>query len=100
MSNFDKHTLANLEKLCRIRCSPEEEKELLLSMGKILDYMHQLNEIDTSNVPACNYVLQEMAGTELREDEIGDLLSREQFLANAPNQIGGMIRVPPVIKMP
>ena len=33
-----------------------------------------------------------------REDVVGELLNREAFLANAPSHVGGMIRVPPVIK--
>jgi aspartyl-tRNA(Asn)/glutamyl-tRNA(Gln) amidotransferase subunit C len=100
MSNLDKRILGHLEKLCRIRCTPEEEKELLHSLGKILDYIHQLNEIETSHVPACNDLLKNMAGTILREDTVSDLMSREQFLANAPDKIGEMIRVPPVKKIP
>lgn len=100
MSHFDEHTLAGLEKLCRIRCTPQEEKELLLSLGKILDYIHQLDDVDTRSVKACNYVLTEMIGTVWRDDEIGSILPREQFLENAPDQIGGMIRVPPVFKNP
>jgi Asp-tRNA(Asn)/Glu-tRNA(Gln) amidotransferase C subunit len=34
----------------------------------------------------------------VRDDEPKDLLPREQFLSNAPDQVGGMIRVPPVLK--
>ena len=100
MSNFDERALAHLEKLCRIRCTEKEEKELLLSLGKIIDYIRQLDEVDTKEVSACNYVLKEMASAVLRSDSIGETMSREQFLLNAPDQIGGMIRVPPVIKMP
>ena len=98
MTNFDTHSLESLEKLCRIKCTPQEEKEILLSMQSILDYVNQLNEIDTRDTPPCHYVLKEMIHTEWREDVIGDILPREAFLANAPDQTGGMIRVPPVIK--
>jgi aspartyl-tRNA(Asn)/glutamyl-tRNA(Gln) amidotransferase subunit C len=34
----------------------------------------------------------------LREDEVTETLDRETFLANSPAHIGGMIRVPPIIK--
>ncbi|MBI3236171.1 MAG: aspartyl/glutamyl-tRNA amidotransferase subunit C [Chlamydiales bacterium] len=34
----------------------------------------------------------------MRKDEVGTPLSREEFLANAPSHVGGMVRVPPVIK--
>jgi aspartyl-tRNA(Asn)/glutamyl-tRNA(Gln) amidotransferase subunit C len=98
MPHFDQQDLADLENLCRIRCTPEEEKELLVSLGKILDYVHQLNEVDTRHVLACNDVLKEMAGPVMREDEAGELISREEFLSNAPDHIGSMIRVPTILK--
>jgi len=34
----------------------------------------------------------------LREDIPEEPLSRDLFLANAPSQVGGMIKVPPVFK--
>ena len=98
MSKFDAHSLKDLEKLCRIKCTPVEEKELLHSMQQILDYVNQLSEVDTSDTTPCDYVLKEMIHTELRDDIVGDALTRDEFLSNAPDHTGGMIRVPPVIK--
>ena len=72
MPIFDKRALAHLEKLCRIRCTAKEETELLQSLGKILDYIHQLDEVDTKDVLPCNYVLKEMASTALRSDDTGE----------------------------
>lgn|GEM_PF-216499 len=98
MSKFNEKTLENLKKLCRIDCTPEEDKDILHSLGRVLEYVELLKEVDTTGVASCNYVLQSMLKNLMREDEIKDLLPREQFLSNAPDQIGGMIRVPPVIK--
>lgn len=98
MSQFDPHTLDHLKKLCLIDSSPEEAANILESLPRILEYMNQLNEIDTSDVKPCTYVLNSMLKDQMREDEVQDLLPREQFLSNAPDQIGGMIRVPPVLK--
>jgi len=98
MSNFDKQSLENLEKLCRIKLTPQEEVEFLDSIKEILDYVEQMNEIDTEGVAPCNYVLKEMQMNTTREDKVGKTLPREEFLSNAPEQIGGMIRIPPVMK--
>ncbi len=98
MSSFDSQMLSNLKALCRIECTPEEERDILNSLSRVLEYVHLLDDIDTTDVPPCSYVLQGMLKTVWREDEPKDLLSRQQFLANAPEQIGGMIRVPPVLK--
>ena len=98
MSKFDKETLKYLEKLCRIQCSPEEEQEILDTLPRILGYIDQLNEVDTSKTAPCRYVLQDVLKNLMRDDEIGETLSREKFLNNAPDHVGGMIRVPTVLK--
>lgn len=97
MSAFNEEDLQKLAKLCRIECSEEEKKKFLGSLSKILSYIEQLKEIDTEGVEPCTHVLEGMHNV-MREDEVGELLPRELFLANAPAHIGGMIRVPPVIK--
>ncbi len=97
MADLDKETIKKLTQLCRIDCTEEEQESLLKDLKQILEYIEQLQQIDTENVPPCNHVLEGMANV-MREDEVGAVLDRETFLANAPSHIGGMIRVPPVIK--
>jgi aspartyl-tRNA(Asn)/glutamyl-tRNA(Gln) amidotransferase subunit C len=98
MSEFTADDLLHLKRLCRIACTPEEEKDILLSLSRVLEYVHNLSSIDTENVRSCNFVLKGLTKTTLREDETRDLMPRDQFLANAPDHIGGMIRVPQVLK--
>lgn len=98
MKEFNKQTLENLETLAKIKLSEEEKTDLLQSIQKVLVYMEQLSSIDTEDVEPCNFVLQSQQNNIFREDEVGELLQREVFLENAPDQIGGMIRVPSVIK--
>jgi aspartyl-tRNA(Asn)/glutamyl-tRNA(Gln) amidotransferase subunit C len=98
MLQFDDHFFHNLEKLCRIQFTEEEKKDMLTNMNNILKHMEELNSINTDNVQPCSYVLQQSLSNVLRKDEIGQTLSHEDFLRNAPDQIGGMIRTPPVMK--
>ena len=86
-----------LPTLSRIDCTEKEQESLLEDLGKILNYVEQLQEIDTENVPPCNHVLEGITNV-MREDEVGETLPRETFLSNSPSQVGGLIRVPPVIK--
>ena len=97
MEELKEQDIEKLSKLCRIECTDEEKKTLQGNLSKILNYVAQLQEVDTEGVPPCNNVLESM-GTVWRDDEVGTLLPREQFLENAPAHTGGMIRVPPVIK--
>ena len=98
MADFDRQTLEYLKKLCRIDCDEAEEADILKSLKRVLEYVKQLDEVSTDQVKTCNYVLNGMAKNKSREDVPQNLMSREQFLANAPDQIAGMIRVPPVMK--
>ncbi len=97
MSELNEEELNNLCNLCRIACTDEEKKSLLVDMKKILAHIDQLQELDTSDVEPCNHVLAGVYNT-MRDDEIGETLSTKTFLENSPSHVGGMIRVPPVIK--
>ena len=97
MANFDESSLKNLEQLCHIELTHGEEKKLMQSLQQALDYVQQLNEVQTEGVAPCTYVLREWQSASERKDAIGPTTPREEFLANAPDHIGGMIRIPPVI---
>lgn len=98
MSHFGEKELQNLETLSRIKCKDEEKPALLKGIQSILNYFEQLKEVDTTNVPACNFVLGDLQQNILREDEVGPTLSTDLFLSNAPDQVAGMIKVPLIIK--
>lgn len=97
MVQINEKTIKKLTKLSRIQCSEDEEERLLSDLQKILAYVDQLNEIDTENVTACNHVLADISNVE-RDDTIQNSLSRNAFLENAPDKIGGMVRIPTVLK--
>lgn len=100
MASFDRQTLEHLKKLCRLDTTAEEEAEILQSLNRVLTYMDQLKEVPTEGVKSCRYVLRSMLKNQMRPDEIQDLLTQEEFLSNVPDQIGGMVRVPPILKNP
>ena len=94
---MEKKTLEYLQKLCRIACTEEEEADILKSLGRILEYVDLLNEVKTDGIKPCNHAIDSVV-SELRADIPQNPMSREEFLANAPDQIAAMIRVPPVLK--
>jgi aspartyl-tRNA(Asn)/glutamyl-tRNA(Gln) amidotransferase subunit C len=97
MAQLDKKSIKSLTELCRIDCSEEEQERLLKDLQSILAYVELLQEVDTANVPPCNHVLSDIVNV-MRDDIPGKSMPRETFLANAPSHVGGLIRVPPVIK--
>lgn len=97
MAELDENEMNKLTHLCRIECSEEEKKALHGHLASVLKYIDQLNEVDVQGIEPCYSVLETLSNV-MREDKVGESLSREAFLANAPAHVGGMIRVPPVIK--
>ena len=95
MAELDKKTIENLTKLSRIACTEEEQEAILVDLKKILKYAEQLDEIDTDQIPPCNQVLAELHNV-MREDEVGEVIPRKDFLRNT-KQVGGLVQIPPVI---
>lgn len=94
---MDEKQLQNLQKLARIDLSDDEEKKLLTNLKNILAHVEEMNEVDTKGVEPCSHVIESVYAP-LRDDEPKRLIPRDEFLKNAPEHIGGMIRVPKVIK--
>lgn len=94
---MNQEELNKLAKLCRISCTEEEKEKFLDSISQVLSYVEELKKIDTQGVACCNMVLETLSNV-MREDVPGESLSREAFLANAPAHVGGMVKVPPVLK--
>ncbi|MFZ0565719.1 MAG: Asp-tRNA(Asn)/Glu-tRNA(Gln) amidotransferase subunit GatC [Chlamydiales bacterium] len=97
MSDFCEESIKTLCALCRIEIAEEDFPALSKDLKRVLDYVELLNEVDVSHLSPYSHIEEQGTGS-LREDEVGELLQREQFLNNAPDQVGGMIRVPPIIK--
>lgn len=93
--HFDEKELDKLTKLSRINCTEAEKRDLFTSLSTILSYVEQLDELDLKDVAPCHHIVSQVKNT-LREDEPKETLSREEFLANSPAHISGMIRVPTV----
>lgn len=97
MTQPNRDLIQYLTQLSHIHCTENEQKSLMKDLREILDYVEELQEINTENTSPYHHVLENFVNV-MREDEVGETLSRETFLNNAPSHIGGMIRVPPVIK--
>jgi aspartyl-tRNA(Asn)/glutamyl-tRNA(Gln) amidotransferase subunit C len=97
MSDLHKETLSLLSQLCRIDITEEECSSLYEDLKRVLDYVEQLQEVEVDGISPYRYI-EEQRIAALRSDTQGPHLSRDLFLANAPDQVGGMIRVPTVIK--
>jgi len=76
--------------LARLRFEPEEEAVFVGQLGKIVDYIDQLQRYETSSE------VEAIQGAPESEDVPRECIPREQFLANAPAAMDGFLLVPEV----
>ena len=97
MFELNEETIKKLSRLSRIEIPDSEIAAFHRTLKQVVDYFGQLNEVNLDDLSPYSHVEEQGVGS-LREDVTGELLSRESFLANAPDHVGGMIRTPPVLK--
>lgn len=94
--NIDKEVLQKIAHLARLELDPTKEEALKEDLEKILDWVEELNEVETEGIePLTNMSFEVNA---LREDKAGEVLSREKGLKNAPAHDDQYFRVPKVLE--
>lgn len=78
--------------LAKLELSDEEKKQAKSDMGRMLDYIDKLGELDTTGVEPMSHVFS--VQNVFREDVVTNSDTREELLANAPEQKDGMFMVP------
>ncbi len=77
--------------LARLELGEREIEQLQKDLSQILEYVEQLNELDTNNVLPTSHVV--VKGDVLCEDKTRPSSPREDVLANAPRAQEGFFRV-------
>lgn len=78
--------------LAKLELSGEEKEAAKKDMGRMLDYIDQLGELDTTGVEPMSHIFS--VENVLREDVVTGVDMREEILANAPGEKDGMFVVP------
>lgn len=84
-----------IAKLSRLSLGEAEVEAMTRQLDAILEYVAQLEGLDTTGVAPTAHV-GEMA-TPMREDEVRPSLPQEAALANAPKALGGAFIVPKTV---
>ncbi len=82
-------------KLAKLSFSEEEKARLTSELNEILNYMEQLNTLDTTNVAPLAHVIE--LGNVFRDDEVRPGIARDEALKNAPSKTEEFFKVPKVI---
>lgn len=94
-SKINEQEVRHVAKLARLACTDEEIVRLTAQLGAILDYVAQLQEIDTTDVEPLAHCLP--ISNVFRDDAVRPSLSNEEALANAPDRDGEFFAVPKVL---
>ena len=94
MAEIEDKLLTHIATLARLSLSKDETSALAHDLAEILKYAASLETLDLAGVPPMSHATE---GERFRPDEPKHELTREQALANAPDQAEGLFRVPQVI---
>jgi aspartyl-tRNA(Asn)/glutamyl-tRNA(Gln) amidotransferase subunit C len=94
--SLNEATVARIARLARIAVPADELAPFATELSRILEWIEQLNEVDTEGVPPMTSV----AAMKLawREDRVTDGGRAEDILANAPERQDGYFVVPKVVE--
>ena len=81
--------------LAKLELDHKEKEAAKKDMGRMLDYIDQLNELDTDEVEPMSHIFP--VNNVFREDVITNQDDKEQMLANAPKQKDGQYQVPKTV---
>ncbi len=92
---IDEAQVRHIAKLARLNLSEEEVRLFAGQLGDIVEYVKQLESVDTDGVEPMAHALP--VTDVLRDDVPGGSFSPEQALANAPQREGNFFKVPAVL---
>ena len=82
--------------LAKLELSDEEKEAAKQDMGRMLDYIDKLNELDTTGVEPMSHVFS--VTNVFREDVVTNGDERDKILLNAPEQKDGAFKVPKTVE--
>ena len=82
--------------LAKLELSAQEREQAKKDIGRMLDYIDKLNELDTSQVEPLSHVFP--VHNVFREDVVTNQDQRDAILANAPACKDGSFKVPKTVE--
>ncbi|MCI9048681.1 MAG: Asp-tRNA(Asn)/Glu-tRNA(Gln) amidotransferase subunit GatC [Hungatella sp.] len=82
--------------LAKLELTKEEKEQAKKDMGKMLDYIDKLNELDTAGAEPMSHVFS--MNNVFRQDVVTNGDGREDMLRNAPEQKEGAFKVPKTVE--
>jgi aspartyl-tRNA(Asn)/glutamyl-tRNA(Gln) amidotransferase subunit C len=94
--SLDKDQVQHIAMLARLRVADEEIADTVDKLSRIVDFVDQLSQADTTAVVPMAHPLD--AAQRLRPDVVTETVRRDEFQENAPAVSDGLYLVPKVIE--
>lgn len=85
-----------IARLARLSIAEQDIPVYAKNLSSILEFVAQLDEVDTSSVPPMAHPLD--MSQRLREDAVSESVDRELYQQNAPEVEAGLYLVPKVVE--
>ena len=97
-SYVNKEEIISLAKNAAVELDDVHVEEFVSSMNDVIDLMQEVIAIDITDIILEATVHHFVGPEDLREDMVTSDFTQEEFLANVPVSLGGLVKVPTVIK--
>jgi len=93
---ISREDVERVARLARLALGEAELERMREQLNAILGYIDKLRELDITNVEPTSHAVPLVNVT--REDDVVPSLPPEAMLANAPDRVGELFRVPRIIE--
>lgn len=94
--SIKREDVKHIARLARLKLNDKEIDYFASQLDKVIDYIGQLKEVDTSDVEPTSHV--HSIRNVFRKDIVKPSLKKEDVLKNAPSKEEGLFKVPRIIE--
>jgi aspartyl-tRNA(Asn)/glutamyl-tRNA(Gln) amidotransferase subunit C len=93
--NINQNVISKLARLSKLKFNEDEMKLILNDLSKMLEFINQLQDLDTEGIDPLIHVNEEI--NNWREDQVQGMISQEEALSNSPVKDGTYFKLPKVL---
>ena len=92
---INQNVISKLARLSKLKFNEDEMKLISNDLSKMLDFINQLQDLDTEGIDPLIHVNEEI--NNWREDQVQGMISQEEALSNSPVKDGTYFKLPKVL---
>jgi aspartyl-tRNA(Asn)/glutamyl-tRNA(Gln) amidotransferase subunit C len=94
--SLTKAEVEHVARLARLELSEAEQEEFTGQLNEILDFVEQLNQVDTKSIEPTAHAIP--VANVFRADKVNPSLDPDSALANAAERVDNFFKVPKVLE--